>query len=133
MTIFTFQGHYDGVTRCGPGDDRKATAKHWALHIPGHSRPLLRVYRDSALESDQEVYEVVGGDSWRQWAEPLSGGPYDEPALHISFPADDETAAVERARTIWRALRWVHPGDRPGVLSTAGDWAEQHPDPIGGP
>jgi hypothetical protein len=123
---FTLDGFYDGETRGdGPGDDALETAKVWTLHVAATGRRSIEELRDAAVTC-LGVYEVIGGDSWQQWCEPLSGGPYDEPALHISFRAEDLATATVRARAMCSTL-----GTRPGVLSTAGDWAEQAPEGIG--
>lgn len=116
--------YHDGVTKVDHAtDEMLETARRWTLHLPTEGHEEIQQWLERLRTNDpftNEVYEVCGGDSWQQWAEESESD--DDVALHISFMADDEDAAVRRAQGILDLFDIRIPG----VVSTAGDWAEQH-------
>lgn len=100
------------------------TATRWTLHVPVWPSNLHETARlAEVLRTFGFVSDYLGGDSFREWAEPVLNTDTDEVALHLAFPARNVDHARHQATWIAGYLR-IRDGY---ALSTAGDWAEQTP------
>lgn len=103
-------------------DHDLGTAHVWVLHLRVDDAErvwlLLRATGSEVLTGD-----AVGGDSWREWCEPVDTEPE---ALHVYFHAATQEDAMRTAQALCVMIGQTDPTSV--AVSTAGDWAEQTPD-----